>query len=160
MCSIHEELLIHPNKIEWVGFEKIILVNVILINPDPINADHYRYLPNNEFRNFVNFGHLTKLSKGIVENLVLYYLLCETYSIVTQDLEKLIMLNRERFFNKNHNKSDPELKEDTLRIIQQILNETNRMRPEFDRIYANISDYFSEITIWELFFESLSKKFE
>ncbi|MEN6517389.1 MAG: hypothetical protein ABFC38_04265 [Methanospirillum sp.] len=109
MRRIHEESLSDPNHIEWVGFEKEILVWVINQDPNPTNADHYRYLPNNELKNFINNGLMSKLTKSTVDKLILFYLSCDEYSLKIQNMEKEIFLNRKRFFDDTTFHTDDEM---------------------------------------------------
>jgi hypothetical protein len=158
MCSIHQHLLSDPEPPQWVGFEKTILVWVIDRDPNPINVDHYRYLPNNELKNFINSGLMSEVPRGIVDNLILYYLACEGYSRDTQNIEKNILMNQQGFFGAPRFQTDNCMIFDLNIRIAQIESLTAMYKPRIDHGYKDLQAYFSVFAPWELVFESLRRE--
>ncbi len=89
MRRIFQDNLNTPTRNEWVGFAKVISIWTLAEKNDTIETDYYRYLSNNELKNFIRQGYYEYI-KPNEEQLTLYYLDCENFSIDEQNLEKTI----------------------------------------------------------------------
>jgi hypothetical protein len=141
---------LHQN--EWIGFGKRISIWILANKIDTTSTDYYRYLSNNELKNFIQSGNYGSIER-IEENLTLYYIYCERLSVITQDIEKII--NNEFRFNDLFSKPDEvqqKFVEDKIHAMQvtieayrsTISEEYNNIHPVFRKgIIQVIRLYFS-----------------
>ena len=76
----------NPEDKTWVGFGKTIIIWIMAQKIDTSSTSYYRYLPSNEFRNFMARGYYSYIKK-VEEPLTLFYFECDSVSIITQNIE-------------------------------------------------------------------------
>jgi len=150
MQEIHDRCLQNPELREWTGFEKTISIWIIIQETNTTNQDFYRYLPNNQLKNFISRGYY-----GYIEDfatpLTTFYLACERFSVFTQNLEKQVLMNRERFFGERCNDTTDEQRLENLNeIITEIRNDLTASQAIITNCYSQLEPEFQEIGIIEI----------
>ncbi len=125
----------------WVGFGKTIIIWVFTQKTDTNPSYYYRYLPSNEFRNFVQRGYYHYV-KEIAEQLTLFYFYCDRVSITTQDIESNNINHNSIFWGlpSNDQKNVLEIE------IERIRFAFNYSRPTLENIYyqRGIHSFFNK----------------
>lgn len=141
--EIFTKKLQNPHHNEWVGFGKIISIWILVQKTDTSPADYYRYLSNNDFKNFIQHGYYHYIKK-YDENLTLFYLDCETLSEDTQDYEKMFNYTPTRLF-PNFSTATTEEKfavlEQYIEIIRGVILAS---RPSINTQYNNLHPVFQK----------------
>lgn len=128
---------------DWIGFEKIISIFVMVLSDESLGKDQYRYLSSNEFKMFIIHGYNTKLSYNLLHPLTLFYFYCDAFSIREQDFEKPL----------NH--------EVRVRYPERVIQETEVVISKIHQLYtANqnqlnshynaIKDHFQQISVLDI----------
>jgi hypothetical protein len=121
----------------WIGFNKHILAWILALKTDINPTDIYRYLPSNEFRNFITRGYYNYI-KEIDEPLTLFYHNCDRVSIVTQRIEADIINYNAAFLDL-----PPQGKRDKLEdIILKLRGCFERVRKDIEEKYREIHPFF------------------
>lgn len=115
---------------QWVGFGKTIIIWIFTQKTDTTPVSYYRYLPSNDFRNFVQRGYYHYI-REIAEQLTLFYFYCDQISTKTQDIESNEINHNSRFWNLSSNQQKVELEEK----IENIRSKFGIYRPEIEEIY-------------------------
>lgn len=137
MSSKLERNLLDPARGEWVGFEKVIAV-WILVHQNDTETDFYRYLPSNDFKNFIQHGYYQAI-KDFQEPLTLFYLGCERLSIWTQDEEKKLQYRLEYGSSFHNILPTDDGKRTILKQYSEYMGpEIKKFRPSIDREYENL----------------------
>lgn len=111
---------------EWIGFAKVISIWTLAEKNDIQGNDYYRYLSNNELKNFIRQGYYRYVKEN-EENLTLFYLDCDNFSIKEQNIEKTIW---------NHFRSDPLFSESSDRNHQYLNDKINEIN-NFVTVYQS-----------------------
>jgi len=147
MRNIWTKNIANSNQNEWVGFGKRISIWILSDKVDTTGTDYYRYLSNNELKNFIRQGFYGFI-REIEENLTLYYLDCETFSVNEQNIEKLLL--RERTSANFPALSDIEKNELFERRIHEIESLTLVYRSSLLIKYNNIHPYFKKNFVYAM----------
>lgn len=140
MRIIHQKVLNNTCPTEWVGFRKIIQVYVLLSDQGE-RRDQYRYLSSNVYRQFINKGCYSHLDQETIDNLVWFYLQCERFSVQTQNIEKQIILNRERFFYEIFPNLTDENRNDSLNLsIGLMQNLHKNFQPQINKLHQSLKE--------------------
>jgi len=150
MREIHERCLKNPDHREWTGFGKTISLWIIIQETDTINRDFYRYLPNNQLKNFISRGYYSHI-EDFATPLTTFYLACDRLSIFTQNLEKRILMNQERFFGaRGHDTTDEQRIENFNQIISEIRNNLTGFQETITNCYSQLEPQFRKIRVFEI----------
>jgi hypothetical protein len=150
MIKIHEKCIKNPEHKEWTGFGKTISLWIIFQETNTINKDFYRYLPNNQLKNFIARGYYHYI-EDVTTPLTYFYLSCEMFSIFTQDLERQILMNQERFFGLKFPSITDEIRVKNLNeIISLIRNNLNPSQKTITDYYNQLKPEFREIRLIEI----------
>ncbi|MDO9549642.1 MAG: hypothetical protein Q7J03_01585 [Methanoregula sp.] len=126
----------HP---EWVGFAKRISLWILSEKNDIAGTDYYRYLSNNELKNFIRQGYYRFIQER-EENLTLFYVYCENLSISEQNIEKIINQKMSLTgYSSEPYSSKRQFLDDNLKKIQYI---SNSYRPVISEKYEIIHPFF------------------
>lgn len=145
MRNILNKDIENPHQFEWIGFAKIISIWTFAEKNDIEATDYYRYLPSNELKNFIRRGYYPYI-KQIEENLTLFYLYCDDFSIKEQNIEKII---RDEFTSTNLISQSSDVKNTYIenKIIEiQVLSES--YRPAIFQKYNDIHSFFKKNIFW------------
>lgn len=149
MREIHDKCIKDPSHKEWTGFGKTISLWIIIQETNTINQDFYRYLPNNQLKNFITRGYYGHI-ENVATPITYFYLDCERFSIFTQNLEKRIIMNRERFFNEKFDITDEKKKENLNEIISVINTIVGQFQKTISDNYIQLKPEFREIGLIEI----------
>ena len=148
MREIHERCLHNPEHREWTGFGKTISLWIIIQETDTINRDFYRYLPNNQLKNFISRGYYSHI-EDYTTPLTTFYLACDRFSVSTQNLEKRILMNQERFFGVRYNDITDEQRIYNLNeIISEIMNNVTGSQHAITDYFSQLEPTFQEIPLY------------
>lgn len=136
MQSILERKIQDPNHIEWIGLGKTISIWNFVQKTDSTTTDYYRYLSNNELKNFIQRGYYHYI-KECEENITLFYLTCDKLSINSQDHEKIFNYSQD-----NPIYSSSAMDDEKRRYLKNYFNEIkvmiNIFRPSIELQYNNL----------------------
>jgi len=150
MREIHERCLHNPNHREWTGFGKTISLWIIIQETDTTNRDFYRYLPNNQLKNFISRGYYSHI-EDYATPITTFYLACDRFSVSTQNLEKRIFMNRERFFGERCSDITDQQRIDNLNeIISEIMNNVMVSQDAITNLFSQLEPTFQEIALYEI----------
>lgn len=139
MRRIFRDNINEPTRDEWVGFSKTISIWILSSKNDTSGRDYYRYLPNNELKNFIQRGYYKYISR-FEENLTLFYLDCDVFSIKEQNVEKNI--KNEIHYSASSSFSPEQQKSYLENKIIEIQSYINEYQPSIVSQYALIHPFF------------------
>jgi len=150
MREIHERCLHNPNHREWTGFEKTISLWIIIQEIDTTNRDFYRYLPNNQLKNFISRGYYSHI-EDYATPITTFYLACDGFSVLTQNLEKRIIMNQERFFGERYGGITDQQRIDNLnKIISEIMINALGSQDAITNYFSQLEPTFQDIALYEI----------
>ena len=94
MREILERRIQNPEVFEWIGFGKTISIWILVLKNDTNPTDYYRYLKNNDLRNFIQSRGYYHYIKQNEEVLTLFYLACENLSVQLKITNGFLIIHR------------------------------------------------------------------
>jgi hypothetical protein len=138
MREILERRIQYPNIFEWIGFGKTISIWILVQKTDTNPTDYYRYLKNNDLRNFIQSRGYYHYIKENEEVITLFYLSCEDLSNQTQNHERIFNYSPETIypnFNTATNNEKREILENYIGTLREMIIDN---RPQIILQYTNV----------------------
>jgi hypothetical protein len=150
MYNIHEKCLKNPQNKEWVGFAKTISLWISIQEMDKTKQIFYRYLSNNDFKNFINHGYYSSTQENS-ESLFIFYFACEQFSDIDQKFENQIFINRERFADGIIGDYTDDIRKKNLDIYINLIDAAfHSYQDLINKEYPNLKKSFQKIRIYEI----------
>lgn len=127
----------------FIPFDKTVVVFITLFSDSSQGKDHWRYLPNNEYKTFILLGSHSNIPSNVLNSLTLFYFYCEQFSVEEQNIEKHLHPDRRRKFKYTQDQINGIVEWEILQI--QKLYDYDK--PYLDQLYKEIANEFQKISI-------------